>query len=81
MHTGDNHNDLTVDAIEDSIREPAEKRPPGVSMNHRILSRMRNHIIKRGLNGHQKLTSQPGTLPLVPEKCFIDIRRSRRTDK
>ncbi len=80
MHTGDDDNDPTVHAIEDSIWEPVDKRPPGVSMNHRIPGRMRHNLTNGGLNGRQKLIAQPGTLPLVPNKGFVDIRRSLRTN-
>lgn len=80
MHTGDDHNDLTVDAIEDPIRESVDKRPPGVSMNHRIPSRMRRNITNGGLNDRQKFIAQPGTLLLVPKIGFADIRSGLRTN-
>ena len=81
VHTGDHDDGVPVDAVEDSVGEPVDKRPPGVSMNHGILGRVCNNIIKRGLDGGKKLIAQPGALPLVPEKRFIDIRSSRRTQK
>jgi len=80
VQTGDDHNNLTIDAIEDPIREPVDKRPPGVSMNHRIPGRMRRNITNGGLNSRQKFIAQPGTLPLIPKKGFADIRSRLRTN-
>ena len=80
VHTGDDDNDFIVHAVENLIREPMDQHPPRISMNHRIPGRMRNYIVKRGLNGRQKLITQPGTLALVLQERLLDIRGSRRAD-
>ncbi len=41
---------------------------------------MRNDVVKRGLNDRQKLLSQASTLPLIPQKRFLDVCGSRRTE-
>jgi hypothetical protein len=41
---------------------------------------MRHKITNSGLHSRQKLMAQPGTLPLVPKKGFVEIRSSLRTN-
>ncbi len=80
VHTGDDNNNLTVDAVEDSIGEPMDKHAPAIPLNHRIHGRMCTNIGKCGLDSRQKLMAQASTPELVPYKRFLDIGRSRRTD-
>jgi hypothetical protein len=44
------------------------------------LGDLSHNLTNGGLNGRQKLIAQPGTLPLVSNKGFLDIRRSLRTN-
>ena len=79
MHASHDDDHVIVNAIKDSIREPMEKRPSGISMNDRVHGRMGNYVVADCLHGLQKLITQARTLTLIPEKCLIDIRSSRWT--
>ena len=73
MHACDNDNDVAVHAIEDSVGEPMEKRPSGISMNYRVHGRMSGNTLADRLHGRQELITQARTLALIPEKYLINI--------
>jgi len=81
MHAGDNDDDVSVDAVEDSIGEPTKQRPSGISMNYWIHGRMSSNTFAGCLNGIQELIPQASTLPLIPKKGVFKIGRRRRADK
>jgi hypothetical protein len=71
VDAGNDDNDLTVDAIEDPIREPMDQRPSGISVNYRVDGRMSSNAVAHRLDSRQEFIAQAGTLALVPQKCLL----------
>ena len=60
MHARDDHDNLVVGSEENSVGEAAQKRPPGVSADHRISERVLGDGIDQCLSRRQKLMANPG---------------------
>jgi len=51
MHAGDHYHALVVNAIEESVGEPAEKGTPGVAMEDSMRTGVRSDASKRCVDG------------------------------
>ena len=80
MHAGNDDNDIAVDAIVDPIREPADKRASGISVNYRVDALMSSNAGARGLHSRQELIAQAWPLALVPKERLLNIRSCCWTD-
>ncbi len=81
VHAGHDNNGFIVDAIENYVWEPFEKRPPDISVNHLAGSWMGGDVAYLGIDGREKFFSEPGPPPFIPLIRFLDVCRSSGADE
>jgi hypothetical protein len=80
MHRSHDHNSFTVKAIEDSVRKTAQKRSPGVPVDHCVYSGMGTIPVNRQLQSPKEIVAKASSSALVPLEGFLDVCRRSRAD-
>ena len=75
VHVRNDDNRFAVNAKEDGVRKPAEKRSPCLSMDHRVGFWMGGDVTQDSVHGRQKLLAQPRPLPLIPQIRLLNVSR------
>ena len=66
MQASHDDNDAIVKPVEDSVWEPNQKGPPGISMDHRVQCGLCGDALKCGLKRCQELIAQARAPALIP---------------
>jgi len=78
MVTGDNHDGLVDDPIEDAVRETGNKRPSCLPVNDRVGHGRADNIPDRQAHSAEELLTETRSLPFVPSIGLPEVRYGGR---
>jgi hypothetical protein len=80
VHACDHDYNVVVDPKIDGVGEAAQKRSPGTAAYDWVTEGVLGDRIDQCVRSRQELMPKTSALGLVPQKCFIDVRRCRWAD-